>query len=227
MKIRKSCIAVALSICVLFQLSACAQPESHPVSGNSYTHVSCISSIQQEDCRLCGNKTGYDTDLYWGQDNLGLVNVNTFDIFPLSINRYDNSGNPESKAVGVFQSAGAYLGDSLVHTFISPDHGWSDTDIITTGTPIDPESIAQYLCQTCLYKFSSHYLAHDTPSEIAVVNFTTRELRPLENSCTMFFLGNYLVDCTFQENGAIDLLVVYRPIRYPITAETNDSNYHL
>lgn len=106
------------------------------------------------------------------------------------------------------------LGETRVHAFTDTDHGWSDVDIAPKEDGIDPEAIGRYLCEDCLDGFASHYFEHDAPIEVAAINFATRELRPLEDSCTMFILGHYLVDCEFKENGIVDLLVVYRPLRY-------------
>ena len=59
-----------------------------------------------------------------------------------------------------------------------------------------------------------HIFVRDTPSEIAVVNFSTRELRPLIESCTGFGLGNFSLHCDFEEDGGIRVLIYYAPPRF-------------
>lgn len=213
MRTNKLCILIAASIiCMLFTMSACSEPSK--ASERSYEHIDYTSSIEKEDCYLCGDRTDHEASTYWGQDNLGLINVNIFEAFEIPINQYSIDGKLEEVPTGVLQSNNSTLGESRVHAFTDTDRGWSNVDITPNGDGVDPDAIGQYLCEDCLDEFASNYFEHDAPIEIAAVNFATRELRPLEDSSTMFFLGNYLVDCQFQENGNVALLVVYRPLRY-------------
>ena len=42
-----------------------------------------------EDCYLCGGGIENLIPSYWGQNNIALISLNTFEIKPLEINRYD------------------------------------------------------------------------------------------------------------------------------------------
>lgn len=213
-KSKMGILIVASIICMLFTLSACSESGEDSFSERSYEHINYVSSIEKDDCYLCGDRTDHELSTYWGQDSLGLINVNTFEVFEIPINHYSDSGVLLEVPTGVLQTGIGTVGESQVHAFTDTDYGWSDVDIIPNGDGVDPDAIGQYLCEDCLDEFASHYFEHDAPIEIALINFAIRELRPLEESSTMFFLGNYLVDCVFQENGVVDLLVVYRPLRY-------------
>lgn len=78
----------------------------------------------------------------------------------------------------------------------------------------DPEAIGTFLCQDCLDVLAERLLVRDQPSEIAVVNFITRERRPLVERCPWFAFDNYAVDCDFQKNGSIGLLIYCSPPRF-------------
>lgn len=53
-----------------------------------------------------------------------------------------------------------------------------------------------------------------TPAEYAVVNYEDRTIHPLVTSTVSFGMGDYLIDCQFEENGEIRLLAAFLPIRY-------------
>lgn len=202
----------ALALALVLLLPACSGQKNTPASSHSYEHIDFVSTIEKEDCCLCGS--GDALAAYWGQDNLGLVNVNTFKVLPVDINTYDWDGTQIKEAQGVFLAGGGYLGESLVHTFTDPDRGDSHVDIQYVGGSVDPEAIGNYLCKDCLDAFASHYSEDDDPPEVAVVNFTTRELRPLVRTCPWFTFDNFAVSCDFQEDESISLLLYYCPPRF-------------
>ena len=47
------------------------------------------SDIPPEDCYLCGGGIENLIPSYWGQNNVALISLNTFEIKPIEINRYD------------------------------------------------------------------------------------------------------------------------------------------
>ena len=197
----------------LLLLTACGQ-ESSDFDPADYEHPAYVSAIEQADCCLCGDRTDHILSDYWGQDNMGLVNVNTFEVFPLPINTYGPDGLQIKEAQGVAISGGMALGELRVTAFTDPDRGSSHVDIPAGGGTVDPEAIGAFLCQDCLDAFAEHIFVRDTPSEIAVVNFSTRELRPLIESCTGFGLGNFSLHCDFEEDGGIRVLIYYAPPRF-------------
>ena len=197
----------------LLLLTACGQ-ESSDFDPADYEHPAYVSAIEQADCCLCGDRTDHILSDYWGQDNMGLVNVNTFEVFPLPINTYGPDGLQIKEAQGVAISGGMALGELRVTAFTDPDRGSSHVDIPAGGGTVDPEAIGAFLCQDCLDAFAEHIFVRDTPSEIAVVNFSTRELRPLIESCTGFGLGNFSLHCDFEEDGGIRVLIYYAQPRF-------------
>lgn len=202
-------------LCLLFILSAC---EASNRSQRTYQHINFTSTIEKEDCYLCGNRTDTALAPYWGQDNLGLVNMNTLEVIRVEINTYDMYGAQLKEERGVYLTGSSYLGESLIHVFADPDRGYSHITVYNEERTIDPEAVGTFLCQDCLDTFASRYFEDETPSEIAVVNFATREIRPLVVSCPWFTFDNYAVGCDFDKDGEIGLLIDYCPPRFQAAA---------
>ena len=57
-----------------------------------------ISTVSAEDCFLCGSGTG--ESCYWGQNNVGIISLNSFSVIPITINRYDGDGALIEKNAG-------------------------------------------------------------------------------------------------------------------------------
>ena len=109
---KKLSILVAILIC----LSACAAespPESQETQG--YEHKDFVSDLPQEDCYLCGNGSDPLTSLYWGEDNVGIINLNTFELLRIEINRYDDHGQLIEEVAGYMQSSSLVGEDTNAH----------------------------------------------------------------------------------------------------------------
>lgn len=220
MRKRKTNILLAASaICMLSALPACSGQSGDSFSERNYEHIDYVSSIEKEDCYLCGGRTDHEASAYWGQDNVGLVDVNTFDAVQIEINRYDNNGQLIEEATGSMRMGMCSIGEATASVMSDVDRGYAHIDITPSGNGINADAIGAYLCEDCLDAFASNFFEHDDPPEVAVVNFSTRELRPLEESCPWFTFDNYLVDCTFEDTGKIDLQITYRPVRYQETQQ--------
>ena len=206
-------IALILISLLLILLMGCGQEEPSTIDLSDYEHPDLVSSISKEECFLCGNRDDHALSTYWGQDNVGLINVNTFEVLPISINKYDLDGQQVKEPQGVLIHEGIATGERDLHAWTDPDRGNSRVDI-SPGEAIDPEAIGAFLCQGCLDTFSEQIFVRDTPSEVAVLNFATRELRPLVETCVGFGLDNFSVHCDFEEDGAIGLLIYYSPPRF-------------
>lgn len=206
------------ALSLLIFLSACAGQKAESTAQPSLEHIDFISAIEKEECYLCGNRMDTELADHWGQDNIGIINANTFEIVPIKINSYDRNGRQIKEPQGVLISSGGTLGDSLVHAFTDPDRGNSHVDIQRVGNAINPDAIGTYLCNDCLDDFASHCFEDEIPPEIAVINFVTQEIRPLVESYPWFTFDNYAVACNFQEDGTISLLIYYCPPRFQDSA---------
>ena len=84
---------LSILVAILLLLSACAaESPAEPQETQGYEHKDFVSDLPQEDCYLCGNGSDPLTSLFWGEDNVGIINLNTFELLRIEINRYDDHG---------------------------------------------------------------------------------------------------------------------------------------
>ena len=197
------------TIALLMLLTACAAPDTSEPESTEYVHTPYVSTITSSECFICSDE---QYCLYWGEDNVGILNLNTFELLRVEINRYEN-GVPVESPAGVLQTSGMSCGKSTVHATTDSDRGYSHVQIQGELQPIDAAAIQSHLCQACLDKINGMHFG-DAPMEYAIVNFTDKTIRPLLEHTTFFGSGNYAVDCEFKDGGEVDLLVFYCPPRF-------------
>ena len=202
-----------ITLTLLLILTACGAQSEQARTTRTYEHLAFESSIEKGDCLLCGESPDHEIGLYLGQDNVGLVNMNTFDVGPVGINRYEG-GKLLEEATGTFQMSRGDLGDTNAWAYTDVDRGYASIQIGVSNAKLDTTAAAAFLCQDCLDAYAKRFFEDDNVSVIGVVNFSTREIRPLVDTCPFFSSDNYLIDCDFEEDGGIDLRVTYRPVRY-------------
>ena len=205
---------VGLILVFLLLLTACSNGEQPSISKKEYEHIPYVSDLSQEECFVCGENPNHPTSSYWGEDNVGILNLNTFEVLYIEINRYDDNGQLIEETAGYMQMHSMSNGESYVHSSDNPDRGLSSIQIQGDRKPVDAKAIQSFLCQTCLDKINDMYFGDYPPEEYAVVNFSDKSIRPLIKNTTWFTFGNFDVDCDFEEDGDIDLLIHYCPPRY-------------
>ena len=193
-------------------LTACAAPATSEPASTEYVHTPYVSTITAEECFICSESKATPTGLYWGEDNVGLLDLNTFEVLRIEINRYENGKLIETPS-GFMQTTGMNSGG--VYATTDPDRGYAHVRISGANGAIDTASIQSHLCQTCLDEINGMYFGEYPPEAYAIVNFTDKTIRPLIQNTTFFGSGNYSVDCEFKDDGGdIDLLIFYCPPRY-------------
>ena len=205
---------VGLILVFLLLLTACSNGEQPSISKKEYEHIPYVSDLSQEECLVCGENPNHPISSYWGEDNVGILNLNTFEVLYIEINRYDDNGQLIEETAGYMQMHSMSNGESYVHSSDNPDRGLSNIQIQGDRKPVDAKAIQSFLCQTCLDKINDMYFGDYPPEEYAVVNFSDKSIRPLIKNTTWFTFGNFDVDCDFEEDGDIDLLIHYCPPRY-------------
>ena len=224
-----SCLTVSAFFFVL--LAAACQPESHaenqPESTGQTEIIETenppqyVSDTSPEDCIVCGEGKGTVLPLYRGQENLGIVNLNSFDLAPVTINRYDDFGKLIEEAEqgssthitntgegGFFLSVTADTNRGYAHGHLSFDK----------NKALDMEKTASHLCSDCLNQMMEHCWS-DVPFCMGVIDFSTGEIRLFEEKITAFTFGNYYISCDSRDMDEgdlreIDLLIFYCPERY-------------
>ena len=205
---------VGLILVFLLLLTACSNGEQPSISKKEYEHIPYVSDLSQEECFVCGENPNHPISSYWGEDNVGILNLNTFEVLYIEINRYDDNGQLIEETAGYMQMHSMSNGESYVHSSDNPDRGLSNIQIQGDRKPVDAKAIQSFLCQTCLDKINDMYFGDYPPEEYAVVNFSDKSIRPLIKNTTWFTFGNFDVDCDFKDNGNVNLLIHYCPPRY-------------
>lgn len=221
-----SCI-LFLCFMLSFTLTGCASAKLiHAHKGNEPQDKSqepaYTSDTSQDDCLLCGNGETTLLSFYRGQKNVGIISLNTFDISPVEINRYDDYGSLiEEPVSGMSMTTNSHGKDGLF-TMTSPntDRGYANVDIsFKTDEILDMDKIMENLCTECL-KTIMDATWDDTPYGVGIINFETLEVRLLEEDITAFSFGDYYISCdrrekqTEDDSTEFDLLIFYCPERY-------------
>ena len=181
-----------------------------------YQHEDYVSNIAEAECYVCGNGGEMIASAYWGEDNVGVVNLNTFELLRLEINRYDVHGNQIEEPAKYMSSVGLddKEADSYAHAYCFPDNAYASLRITGAQFAIDRDSVENRLCQKCLDSINNLWFTNQSPAEYAVISFEDRTVRPLLSTYPWFAAGNFGIDCEYKENGEINLLVHYSPNRY-------------
>lgn len=205
---------ITLASLIALLLTACA---TKPNTSEEPEQV--LSNVSAKDCYLCGD--GLKDFPYWGQNNVGIISLNTFEIMPVEINRYDDNG------VSIMDKAG-YMGSRsfqdqengfYAHVFEFTDSGQASGSVgLNEDAVLDAEKAATFLCQDCLDAvLSDHYHPN---TGVGVINFATRELCMFEEHRGGFGLGDYYIDCDWlepeqrDEYRDIDIQIFFS-LRYP------------
>ena len=184
------------------------------VSRSEYVHVDFESAITAEACFLCGEHKGSIGPSTWKPNNIGILNLNTFDILYVEINRYDDKRDLVNTPAGVFAIDGMTSGNGQVNSHLNSDNGYATIVITGVGYSIDAVVAESKLCQNCLDSINVKIRHGGAPAEYAVVNYEDRTIYPLVTSTVSFGSGDYLIDCQFKGNGEIRLLAAFLPSRY-------------
>lgn len=143
---------VGLILVFLLLLTACSNGEQPSISKKEYEHIPYVSDLSQEECLVCGENPNHPISSYWGEDNVGILNLNTFEVLYIEINRYDDNGQLIEETAGYMQMHSMSNGESYVHSSDNPDRGLSNIQIQGDRKPVDAKAIQSFLCQTSWIK---------------------------------------------------------------------------
>lgn len=183
------------------------------------------SDTSAEDCYLCSGTIENLVPSYWGQNNVALISLNTFEIVPLEINRYDKiDGHLIEEYAGEVSSGegGGTDGGFFASLLLDHDRGLAGGSIYFQNDEVlDIGKAASFLCADCLNgMIQSTYGPY---FGVGVIDLETKEINVLEKRLAGFGLGDYYIFCSLQEQEENDplemkLLIIYCPIRYaPLT----------
>lgn len=214
MKKNRTLFAVVLVLVAFISGLIIGKMDWNAVRRSEHSHVDFESAITEEACFLCGEHNGSLGTSTWKPNNIGILNLNTFDIHYVEINRYDDNGELVTAPAGVFAIDGMSSGSGRVNSNLNYDNGYATIVISGVEYSIDAAVVESKLCQECLDSMNVKIRYGGTPVEYAVVNYEDRTIYPLVTSTVSFGSGDYLIDCQFKENGEIRLLAAFLPSRY-------------
>lgn len=179
------------------------------------------SETPPEDCVLCGNGAEASFSSYWGQNNVAIVSLNTFEGIPVEINRYGIDGTLIEESAGYMTMQGFQAREDSFRCSASAnaDRGYATCSLtLYEDETLDPEKAAAYLCVDCLNDAMQDY-ARDGFG-VGLVHLETKELRVLGERYVGFGLDDFYISCTFPEEHTEDgsrtirLVIFYAPLRY-------------
>lgn len=198
---------------VALMLTGCAETKTAEKE-KSYEHVQFTSAITVENCAICGEHPDVHWSWYMGQDNVALVDVNTFDFCHIEINRYRDDGTLIEETAGYMQMSGGEIGSHQISGMVDPDICMARLSGTLSENPIEASAIESFLCQECLDEFASHYYEDDTVYSLAIFNFAAKTLRPVVVSCPWYVADHYSVDFHYEDDNKIDITIYYCPPRF-------------
>ena len=205
---------------LMIMLAGCEMGQSADSSDAAVSPKTAYSSdTSAGDCYLCGDGTDSPLSLYWGQDNIALISLNTFEIKLLEINRYDRTDGRliEEYSGAVSIIVGNNDGGFSASLIQDSDRGYATGHVdFYNDELLDVSKAAGFLCESCLNKILPSQI--DRYFGVGVINLATREVRAFEKHLVGFGLGDFYIDCDLKDRDGnthrMDLLIFYCPIRY-------------
>lgn len=190
--------AILLALCLL---AACGAERPEP-------SVLCAATA---DCVLCKGAGMWA----WGQNNVGLISLNTFDMVPIEINRYDSGGELIEENTGTFQIRHIQGGEEGFSASVieEPDFGYA-TLTVTLGEDgaMDRGKAAAFLCENCLEDIAPE---GEETLRLGVIDFATGKVEAFDRKIRGFGAGDFRIHCDWPEEGEkVELLIFYAPLRY-------------
>lgn len=221
--------AVAWAVAILLLMGACqarregadadGRQQPSALEGNAPEEEGGLMGVRPEECLSCGNGRE-EAALYWGQENVGFISLNSFEIAYVGINRYDDYGSRVNESTGgtmIRLERGEEDGFSAF-IFENTDRGFADGTLTLNGdAAMHTAKAAQYLCKDCLDGLSA--LSEEDSCGMGIINFATRELRVLKTGVAGFDFGDFYVFCDFMDRDeegrglTMGFLILHCPVR--------------
>ncbi|MCB6607145.1 hypothetical protein V3C10_07130 [[Clostridium] symbiosum] len=214
-------------------LAGCVQNEAQTVTGpptiekkietNTENERRYGSKTTKENCTLCSCAGGTLLPAYWGEDNIGVIDLNKFQLAHIEINPYEDCGNYKKEDYGRSSTSILNTGEGGLSIWgtADMDRGYYTGEVaVTPSNVLDLEQMSQFLCTECINSIVP-YNDGEEYFNIGIINFKTQEIRLLQKEISMFFLGDFYIGCDYQEREWDDrqeqwfeLLVFYCPQRF-------------
>lgn len=170
-----------------------------------------ISPVSKEECVLC-NGIGAE---HYGEDNLGILLLESGELIYVGINRYDSAGLPVEKAAGFLSidTMHAKDGSKTVLT-VNSDRGYARAGITQASDKgFYRKGSVWQVCSDCL-KAESKDFSESNAYGIAILSFLNGEVTIPDRKVRGFLQGNYYVSLsTYEEEEEItaEVVMLYCP----------------
>ena len=211
---------MALSMLMLIGTAGCGQKQDTAPDYRAEAEALYQSCAAKEDCCLCGSGAA----LYWehlGENNVGIVSLNSFQMLPVSINRYDDDGKLIEENTGCNVSC-RFTGDEdgfRVDLMLNADRGVADAQLSFNGDQkIQLERTAQHLCEEHVRELVAEL--YGNPYGVGIIELESAKLYPIKENVIAFQAGDYHIHCDLKETDRdgnplkMSVYVVYTPLRY-------------
>lgn len=207
---------------LIWMLAGCKAKQDTQVNKELDAGIVYHSDIPPEDCYICGGiiETSKNSKLYWGQNNVALISLNTFEVKPIEINRYDRSDGhlrEELSGLLLFECKVCDYGGFSAYLMRNCDRGYA-TAVLDFGNDerLDIDKVSSYLCENCL----NEILPRDIEQcfGVGIINLETKEVYVFQEMLSGFIIGDFYVDCDSLERHddivQMDLQIFFCPVRY-------------
>lgn len=183
--------------------------------------IKYISETSAEDCYLCNGDIENISPSCWGQNNIAFISLNTFEIVPIKINRYDEISG---KAIEEYLGAASFGGGDTTNNgfstkyFLDCDRGYAHGELVfNNDEDLDIDKISSLLCTNCLNEVIEH--EPESYFGVGIVDLKTKNLSALEKRYMGVSTRDFCIYFLSQEERRnesllMNFLAFYAPIRY-------------
>lgn len=146
-----------LSVLLLGCFTACGTPQSAPQSAPCPTPAACAAppdysfAVPAGQCAVCGTCPQLSICALWGHENIAFLDLNTFAVLELPINRYAPRGPLLQQPAGCSAVVSASLGGADLTFVATPDRGMASGWLEWQAPArLCPQQAGQFLCEACL-----------------------------------------------------------------------------
>lgn len=208
-----------LAGCGMMQNNDFGVPQSTDAGDAALSENKAYSSnTSAKDCILCGGGMEKLLPSKWGQNNIALISLNTFEFQSIGINRYEGGQLIEKFAGYASIECGGSKGDGFSASLMeNHDRGYATGSVyFHDDETLDIDKAAGFLCESCLNEILPTQT--DRCFGVGAIDLATGKICIFAENVSGFVLGDFYIDCDLQSQDGnrsrMDLLIFYCPIRY-------------